>query len=106
MENTSGQGKSTIVPEEIKQWNWGGFLLNWIWSVGNNTWIGLLVLLPYVGIVMAFVLGFKGNEWAWKNRKWDSIEHFQRVQKKWSYWGVVIYIFCFVAGISVVLIFG
>ena len=25
--NTSGQGKAAIVPEEIKKWNWGAFIL-------------------------------------------------------------------------------
>ena len=62
MENTSGQGKLSNVPSEVKGWNWGAFLLNWIWSIGNNTWIGLLSLIPYAGIVMVIVLGIKGNE--------------------------------------------
>ena len=31
-----------------------------------------------------FVCGFKGNEWAWKNKNWASVEEFQRVQKKWA----------------------
>jgi hypothetical protein len=29
-------------------------------------------------------------EWAWQNKRWDSLEHFNRVQKKWSVWGVVL----------------
>jgi len=29
------------VPDEIDRWNWGAFLLNWIWGIGNNTrWNG------------------------------------------------------------------
>ena len=104
MENTSGQGKSAIVPVEIKGWNWGAFLLNWIWAIGNNTWIGLLALIPYIGFVMAIILGIKGKEWAWKNKKWESVDHFQRVQKKWTYWGVGIILFSFVAGVLAAII--
>jgi len=84
IENTSGQGKLATIPEEIRGWNWGAFLLNWIWGIGNNVWIALLTLIPYVNIIMPFVLGVKGNEWAWRNRKWDSIEHFKRVQRNWA----------------------
>ena len=78
------------IPEGVKGWSWGAFLLNWIWAIGNRTWIGLLALIPYVGLIMAIVLGFKGREWAWKNKQWDSVEQFNAVQKKWSFWGVAI----------------
>jgi hypothetical protein len=40
---------------------------------------------------MAFILGFKGNEWAWKNKKWESIEEFKRVQKLWIKWALISY---------------
>ncbi len=83
-------GVTQPIPEGVRGWSWGAFLLNWIWSIGNNTWIGLLSLIPYLGFVMAVILGFKGREWAWRNKHWDSVEHFQRVQKRWSFWGVVI----------------
>ena len=39
---------------------------------------------------MAIVLGFKGREWAWKNKKWRDIDHFRAVQKRWSMWAVGI----------------
>ncbi|CAH0177080.1 hypothetical protein SRABI118_01139 [Massilia sp. Bi118] len=76
------------VPEGVKGWSWGPFLLNWIWAIGNRTWIGLLVVIPYVGPLVALWLGFKGRELAWKAREWESVEEFDRVQKKWSRWGV------------------
>ena len=34
------------IPPELDRWNWGAFLLNWIWGVGNNTYIALLTLVP------------------------------------------------------------
>ncbi|MCK5641018.1 MAG: hypothetical protein KAJ19_09485, partial [Gammaproteobacteria bacterium] len=61
MENTSGQGELAEIPPEISGWNWGAFLLSWIWGIGNSVWIALLCLIPCVGFVMAFVLGAKGN---------------------------------------------
>jgi uncharacterized oligopeptide transporter (OPT) family protein len=86
-ENNSGGGSSIIVPDGIKGWSWGAFLLNWIWAVFNKTWIGLLCFVPYIGFVVSIYLGLRGRELAWKNKRWDSIEHFNRVQKKWSMWG-------------------
>lgn len=89
-ENNSGGGSSIILPPGIKGWSWGAFLLNWIWAIFNKTWIGLLAFVPYVGVIMSFYLGFKGRELAWRNKRWDSIEHFNEVQKKWSWWAVVL----------------
>ncbi len=89
-ENNSGQGKVEELPEGIKGWSWGAFLLNWIWAIGNKSWIGLFALLPYVGLIMAIILGIKGRQWAWQNKKWESVEHFQKTQKKWSFWAVLL----------------
>ncbi|MGA8261001.1 MAG: cytochrome c oxidase assembly factor Coa1 family protein [Arenicellales bacterium] len=91
MNNTSGQGRESVVPEEIRGWNWGAFLLNWIWGIGNRTYVALLALIPLVNLVMPFVLGAKGNEWAWRNQYWDSIDHFKRVQRKWGYASLAVY---------------
>ena len=65
-------------------------MLNWIWAIGNRTWIGLLSLIPYVGIGVAIWLGLKGREMAWKNGKWQSVEHFKLVQRRWSQWAIGI----------------
>jgi hypothetical protein len=92
MENTSGQGKTAVVPAEVDRWNWGAFLLNWIWGIGNNTFIALLVFVPFFGFVMPFVLGVKGSAWAWRNKRWGSVEHFLTVQRKWAKWAVIVYL--------------
>ena len=81
-----------VIPAEIDRWNWGAFLLNWIWGVGNNTFIALLVFVPFFGLIMPFVLGAKGSGWAWRNGRWDSIEHFKRVQRRWAIWGLVVWL--------------
>lgn len=90
IENTSGQGPASRVPPEIQRWSWGAFLLNWIWGIANNTWLALLVFVPFFGFVWLFVIGAKGSEWAWRNKRWDSVAHFQAVQRKWAKWGVVV----------------
>lgn len=97
MSNTDAAriGPQTI-PAEIRRWNWGAFLLNWIWGIGNNTYIALLTLIPIVGLIMPFVLGAKGSAWAWRNGRWDSVEHFKRVQRRWAMWGAIIWIASFV----------
>jgi Tfp pilus assembly major pilin PilA len=87
------------IPDGVKGWSWGAFLLNWIWAIGNRTWIGLLAIIPYVGVIVAIWLGIKGREMAWKNREWESVEQFNHVQKKWSRWAVGILIGSFVIGV-------
>lgn len=90
------------IPDGVKGWSWGAFCLNWIWAIGNRSWIGLLALVPYLGWIMVFWLGFKGREMAWKNKQWDSLEHFNRVQKRWSQWGVGFVLLVFAASIWLV----
>jgi len=89
-ENNSGEGRAIIPPSGVKGWSWGAFLLNWIWGLGNKTWIALLCFVPYVGFLVAIYLGIKGRELAWCNKRWDSIEHFNRVQKRWSVWALIL----------------
>jgi hypothetical protein len=92
IDNTSGQGPASRVPPELQRWNWGAFLLNWIWGLGNNTLVALLMFVPLVNVVFAFVLGAKGNEWAWRSRQWQSVEHFRAVQRRWAQWGVALWL--------------
>ena len=92
------------IPDGVKGWSWGAFLLNWIWAIGNRSWIGLLSLVPYIGWIMVFWLGFKGREMAWKNKQWDSLEHFNRVQRKWSQWGIGITIAAIVLAILAAMV--
>ena len=103
-DNTSGQGESAIVPEEVKGWSWAGFSLTWIWGLFNGVLISLLVLIPFplFSLAWAIVLGIKGNEWAWRNKKWDSVEHFKNAQRPWNIAGIVIFAISMVALIIVI----
>jgi len=84
----SSSGLSTEVPDEIIGWNWGAFLVPQFWAFGNQTWIGLLSWIPILNYVMSFVLASKGNEWAWKSRRWRNIEHFKSYQRGWAIGGI------------------
>lgn len=100
MENTSGQGSTIVAPDEVKGWNWGAFLLTFIWGAGNRVWSTALVGVPFIGFFIPFIVGAKGSEWAWQNKEWESIEHFKEVQRKWAYWGFGVTVACFVVFFS------
>jgi hypothetical protein len=100
---TPAQGE---LPAELRGWNWGAFLMNWIWGIGNNTYLALLCFVPFLSFIMPFVLGIKGNEWAWKNREFASIEEFKAVQKAWTRVGVIVFtlgIFISIACVSLMV---
>jgi zinc-ribbon domain len=101
-ENTSGLGELATVPEEVKGWSWGAFVLTWIWGICNGVLIALLCLIPVFGFVWAIVLGIKGNEWAWRNKKWDSVEHFKSTQRSWNIAGIVLFAVSIVALVIVI----
>lgn len=71
-------------PDDLKGWNWGAFFFNWIWGIRFRTYRALWVLVPFVNLVMPFILGFKGNEWAWNHNQWSSVEEFKKSQRRWS----------------------
>ena len=101
LDNNSGAGPESPVLDIVsKRFCWGAFFLNWIWGLGNKTYITLLILLiasiPFVGIVAMLGcqiwFGIKGNKWAWQNKRWKSIEHFHSVQKNWAITGLILFI--------------
>ncbi len=105
-ENTSGMGEASIVPEEVKGFSWGGLLLTWIWGIGNSTWIAFLSFAPIIGNFMWVVLGFKGREWAWRNKKWASVAEFKRVQKNWAIGGVLLNLLIVIPLIGILYLVG
>ena len=88
------------LPEEIGRWNWGAFFLNWIWGLGNRTYIALLMFIPGINVIMPFVLGFMGNKWAWRNKEWDDVDHFLEVQRRWSIVGVTLFMLLVFSGLG------
>ncbi|MBN3883667.1 MAG: serine/threonine-protein kinase [Nostoc sp.] len=91
--NNSGCGinnQNETVPEEILGWNWGAFLMPWLWMWPNQVWYGLFCFVPNAWWLMAIALGAKGNEWAWKSRRWRSIEQFKAHQRGWAIAGILL----------------
>ncbi len=79
-------------PKEVKGWNWGAFMFNILWGIGNKSYLPLLCLIPIFNIVWVFVCGIKGNEWAWKKGDYSSVDEFKKVQATWNRAGVVAFI--------------
>ncbi len=106
VKNNSGCGINNTreqVPDEIVGWNWGAFLVPWFWLWTNEVWVGFLCLVPPMGWIMTIALGAKGNEWAWKSRRWRSVAHFKAHQRVWTIagfilWGSAITLLAAVAG--------
>ncbi|RRK09876.1 ribonuclease G [Lactiplantibacillus garii] len=90
------------VPDEVKGWNWGAFMFSFIWGIGNKTYLPLLTLIPVFNIVWVFVVGFKGNGWAWQKGNYQDVETFKAVQATWNRAGIVQFI---IAILIVVLYF-
>ena len=94
MHTTQSYEQSSIpedLPKALKRWNWGAFLLNWIWAIGNRCYFGLLTFVPFFGLIVPFILGAKGNQWAWKAGRWNSLADFQRAQRRWVRWALIAY---------------
>lgn len=92
----------------LKKWNWGAFLLSWIWAFGHGLamWgvIGLIAcFVPAIGSMVALgiaiYLGIKGNELAWQTGKYLSIEELKEKEKKWTKWAVIIFIISIVLAV-------
>ncbi|QNN75019.1 hypothetical protein H9L19_06440 [Weissella diestrammenae] len=92
------------VPDEIKGWNWGAFAFSWLWGIANKTYLPLLTLVPIFNIVWIFVVGAKGNEWAWQDGDTKDIATFKAIQDTWNRAGIAKLILV-VFGIVVYILF-
>lgn len=95
------------------KWNWGAFLLPFLWSVNHKVkwgW-GILVLslgsrVPGIGPIFAIVsvgvaiyLGLKGHTLGWQSRRFDGgLAQYFEVQRKWTTWGAAVLIVLFILG--------
>lgn len=95
---TYNQITNNEFPVELNRFNWGAFLLTWIWGIGHGVWISLIALVagfvPFIGgligLAFAIYLGIKGNELAWKTGKYNDIEAFKATERKWTIAGIII----------------
>ncbi len=86
---------------KLKKFNWGAFLLGWIWGIFNKSWITLIQIpisiLPLPSLIYNFInigimiwFGIKGNSWALHNKKFNSYEHFVKYQKRLTIVGLTL----------------
>ncbi len=87
--------KGKDIPKELNEFNWGAFLLTFIWGIPNRAWITLLAI-PLIWIqlplglnwvlfmILQFYAGFKGNMWAYQNDWWMTPKDFRIKQASWA----------------------
>ncbi len=94
--NTSGRSNGEI-PPAINRWNWAAFLMPAVWGLFSGVpFTGLLFAAAFlpssaqllIMIIASLFLGFKGNQLAWRGKKWQSVEHFHSFQQKWASWSI------------------
>ena len=93
-------------PEHLKKWNWGAFLLNWLWGIGNNTYSAFKIFIPIYGFYYILKLGAHGNEYAWKNCTWRDEEHFLKVQRNWARAALGYLAFCILLALPMFMFVG
>jgi hypothetical protein len=100
----AGYGDLSIMPDAARGLCWGGFFMPWIWGSFNGVEISFLALpgmrllsrlvplwlLFALSLLMSLFMLVRGRELAWQNRNWDSAEHFNRVQKRWTMAGLAL----------------
>lgn len=83
---------SDMSEEDLGKWNWGGFLLNWVWSMGNSVWWGLLALLPGINFIVSIILGIRGTRDAWEAKRSSmTAQQFKESQRKWTIAGLIVW---------------
>jgi hypothetical protein len=82
------------LPADLRGFNWGAFFLQWIWGIRHKVTWAWWSLIPGVNIVIAFMLGFRGQELAWKNCQWKNEIEFDNTQLEWTRWGIGVFIIC------------
>ena len=97
-------------------WNWGGFLMPYLWLVGHGrVTLGLLLSLswaiPLVGWlnllacpILGIYLGLNGYEQAWRHQPYHDLEQLRTREREWSIWGFVGVIL-FLVGIAFFMAF-
>ena len=104
----SGNAPQLLADARHLGWNWGGFLIPYVWLIGHGRLtLGFLLLLsacvPFFGLAhlvfypaAALYLGFNGYELAWREQPYHSIGQLEERERAWMLWGAAIFIVFFV----------
>ncbi|HQK95325.1 MAG TPA: hypothetical protein PLD23_17650 [Armatimonadota bacterium] len=92
-----------LVPTSTFGWNWGAFLLSWVWAFANGLigW-GLLGLFCNCGWVNIY-LGIRGSQLSWERGRWTSVEQFRASQRTWAIVGLIL-LLLWVLGVGVAMV--
>lgn len=95
------------LPADLKHFNWGAFLLNWIWGIMHGKYITLVYfpacLIPVIGpLAVSVWFGIAGNKWAWESKNWSSIEEFNQSQHNWVKLWVILFILGLIINLKVI----
>ncbi|MBD5401246.1 hypothetical protein HDR58_00380 [bacterium] len=93
--------KGKDITPELKDFNWGAFLLTFIWGIKHKAWITLLAIpliwyqLPFglnwiLFTILQFYAGFKGNMWAYQVDWWMKPKDFRKTQARWAIFAVAL----------------
>jgi hypothetical protein len=113
--NNSSSGVNGPFPDELRHWNWGAFLGSLYWCRKNNIptlWIIFCIviyalnflLLPFAWIVLLgteIYLGFKGNELAWRYRKFPSVVECKNYQKRLIKPAAIVWVLPFIFSVVI-----
>lgn len=102
-------------PRNITKFNWGAFLAWHLWGFANGQsliailgWILSffsnifpLIWLIYLGI--SIYLGFNGNRMSWEGKTWDSIDAFEKSQRRWTIFGMIMLFASIIYFLTIVL---
>lgn len=96
---TGYKGKN--IPKELNEFNWGAFLLTFIWGIKHKAWITLLAIpLIYFQLPLGLnwlllsglqlYCGFKGNMWAYQVDWWMTPKDFRQNQMRWGAAAIIL----------------
>ena len=98
----SGNDPALVPAAERLGWNWGGFLVPYLWLIGHGrVTIGFLLLLS-MGIPVVFwlhlllypavgiYLGLNGFRLAWRYQPYHGLEQLREREREWTAWGFLM----------------
>jgi len=112
----SGNDPSLLNAARGLGWNWGGFLVPYLWLLGHGrVSLGMSLLLstaiPFLGMlhvvllpIASILLGLNGNEMAWRHAPYRSVADLVEREREWTRWGWVCAAL-FLAGLVLMLLY-
>ena len=97
----------------FRKFNWGAFLLTWIWGLNHKQPITLVLLAIDIGsrafsrnssygvfglllslasLAIRIWIGTQGYRWAWESGRFNSVDDCKKCQAIWGWWGLGIVI--------------